>query len=110
MYVHVIYDRIVEVGDRVKAGDHIGHPTCENSPLLASGTHTHIARKYNGEWISTRNSVRFVMDGWVVHAGEKPYQGTMVQGGETTVIANPFGPSSSWIMRLDDIKHLPTLK
>ena len=50
-YLHVATDRSVEAGSLVNAGDSIGHPSCEGKSVQANGTHIHIARKYNGEWV-----------------------------------------------------------
>ena len=33
----------------VQAGDPLGHPSCEGGNV--TGTHVHLARKFNGEWI-----------------------------------------------------------
>ncbi len=98
LYVHVLHDGIVKVGDHLKAGDPIGHPTCEEDPLLSSGTHVHFVRKYNGEWMPVRDSVKMILDGWVVRAGSNPYEGSMTQG-DQVCIANPFSPASSFLMR-----------
>lgn len=98
LYVHVLHEGVVHVGDHLKAGDPIGHPTCEEDPLLSSGTHVHFARKYNGEWMPARDSVKMILDGWVVRAGDKPYAGSMTQGDQICT-ANPFSPASSFVMR-----------
>ena len=46
LYLHVSSEeRVVKKGDWVEAGDRIGHPSCEGG--VATGTHIHIARKYN---------------------------------------------------------------
>jgi murein DD-endopeptidase MepM/ murein hydrolase activator NlpD len=96
LYLHINTARIIKTGDYLHAGDRIGHPSCEGGP--ATGTHLHLARRYNGEWMRVKDSVPFILDGWIVHAGENPYEGTMTSGGQTC-IANPLGPSTSWILR-----------
>lgn len=108
VYFHVISDDIIEVGRQVKAGDMLGHPTCEEDASLSTGTHVHLARKYNGEWMPARDSAKFILDGWVVHAGAQPYKGTMTKEG-VTAVANPFGPATSWVTRPDDIKRPPSM-
>jgi murein DD-endopeptidase MepM/ murein hydrolase activator NlpD len=96
LYLHVDTARTIKTGDYLHAGDRIGHPSCEGG--RATGTHLHLARKFNGEWMIGKDSVPFILDGWVVHAGENPYEGTMTSGGQTC-IANSLGPSTSWILR-----------
>ena len=71
MYLHVATKDRVALGTWVEQGDHIGHASCEGGN--ATGTHTHIARKYNGEWMLADGPIPFVMDGWTVIAGDKPY-------------------------------------
>ena len=62
----------------VQAGDKFGHPSCEGG--RATGTHFHIARRYNGEWLPAAGALPFVLDGWVVEYGDEPYLGTMIKG------------------------------
>ncbi len=33
-----------------------------------TGTHVHIARKYNGEWILADGPLAFNLEGWITHA------------------------------------------
>lgn len=80
LYLHIAEDGRVQEGDLVAAGDLIGHPSCEGG--IATGTHIHIARKYNGEWILADGPISFNLDGWVAQAGSKPYQGALVRGDE----------------------------
>ncbi|HPS32488.1 MAG TPA: peptidoglycan DD-metalloendopeptidase family protein, partial [Anaerolineaceae bacterium] len=56
-YLHIAQEGRVTVGEVVKQGDPIGHPSCEGGQ--ATGTHLHIARKYNGEWISATGFLPF---------------------------------------------------
>jgi len=74
----------------------IGHPSCEGGP--ASGTHLHIARKYNGEWIGAAGPLPFKMDGWTPHTGFRPYEGTLNREGQV-VVASPYTPADSFISR-----------
>lgn len=88
LYLHVDdRDRVVS-GTHLRAGDRIGHPSCEGG--RANGTHVHIARKYNGEWIPAAGPLPFVLSGWVAHTGSNPYEGTLTKDGQT-VIAHPYG-------------------
>jgi LasA protease len=95
LYLHVNSMRI-EVGDWVETSDLLGHPSCEGG--IATGTHVHIARKFNGEWISADGPLPFVLSGWTVHAGSKPYEGTMTNG-SATVYSSLWGEHGSQIIR-----------
>ena len=81
IYLHVIHDDSIAKGLVLHAGDRIGHPSCERGE--ATGTHAHIARKYNGEWIEAGGIIPLNFEGWVVHAGSAAYEGTMVKNGRT---------------------------
>lgn len=96
LYLHVT-DIQVEVGDWVESSDLLGHPSCEGG--IATGTHVHIARKFNGEWISADGPLPFVLSGWTVHAGSVPYVGTMTKG-SNTVTSSIYGSGESIIMRI----------
>lgn len=96
LYMHVAKRDRVSLGARLRAGDRIGHPSCEGG--RATGAHIHIARKYNGEWIAADGPLPWVMDGWQVHAGPLPYQGSLTKGDET-VEANLYSPATSFIHR-----------
>ena len=79
-YLHVATEGRLAAGSHVKAGDPIGHPSCEGG--RATGTHIHIARKYNGEWIPAEGTLALNLEGWVAHDGTKPYLGTLTRGSE----------------------------
>ncbi len=96
LYMHISSKDRVVVGTRLARGELIGHPSCEGGP--ASGTHLHIARKYNGEWITADGPVPFVMDGWVVKADYKPFEGGLIRAGKI-IKANVLSPGSSFISR-----------
>ena len=74
-YLHLAANDRVRLGTRLKAGDPVGHPSCEGG--RATGTHVHIARKYNGEWILADGPLAFNLDGWVSANGAVPYEGTL---------------------------------
>ena len=80
-YLHIETRGRVEFGTRLTAGDRIGHPSCEGG--ISSGSHVHIARRYNGEWIPADQNNPFVMDGWVSQGQGYAYQGLMVKGNQT---------------------------
>jgi hypothetical protein len=45
-----------------------------------TGTHIHISRKYNGEWIPADGPLAFNLEGWVAHNGRVAYEGTLTKG------------------------------
>ena len=75
-YLHLSGVGMPPVGTRLKAGDRIGHPSCEGGE--ATGTHVHVARKYNGEWMLAGGAVPFKLESWIVQSGSEAYQGTMI--------------------------------
>jgi murein DD-endopeptidase MepM/ murein hydrolase activator NlpD len=80
-YFHLALEDAVPLGRIVARGDRLGHPSCEGGK--ATGTHVHIARKFNGEWILADGPLAFNLDGWISHAGAQAYQGTMTRYGHT---------------------------
>lgn len=92
-YLHISNTDRIQNGKIVKTGDHIGHPSCEGG--TATGTHVHIARRFNGEWILTDSPIAFNLDGWVVKNGSRPYLGTMSKFSKTiTASAKAVGFSA----------------
>ena len=98
-YLHLATEARVPLGKEVKAGEPIGYPSCEGGHV--TGTHVHIARKYNGEWILADGPLAFDLEGWVVHNGSQEYEGTLTRGGGL-VIACQCSDFQSQIM--SDIK------
>lgn len=82
-YLHLATNERAMVGTELKTGDKIGYPSCEGG--RSTGTHVHIARKYNGEWILADGTLPFVLSGWVAHRGSSAYQGTLTKGGLTVI-------------------------
>lgn len=76
-YLHIANDGRVPVGTEVEKGDPLGFPSCEGG--RSTGTHIHIARKFNGEWMEADGMVPFVMSGWRPVRGEEPYQGWLIK-------------------------------
>jgi murein DD-endopeptidase MepM/ murein hydrolase activator NlpD len=74
-YYHMSLDALPPVGKQVKLGDPLGHGSCDGG--LATGTHVHVARRFNGEWIPTDGPLPFVMSNWTVHTGSEAYLGTL---------------------------------
>jgi murein DD-endopeptidase MepM/ murein hydrolase activator NlpD len=86
LYMHVASTDRVKSGTQVKAGDQIGHPSCEGG--ISNGTHLHLARRYNGVWISADGSIPFVLDRWTSHGIGTEYDGTLTRGGQTVTAWN----------------------
>ena len=78
-YLHLAAQDMVQVGARLRAGDPVGHPSCEGG--RATGTHVHIARKYNGEWLPADGVLPFNLEGYQVARGTVPYEGTLTRIG-----------------------------
>jgi LasA protease len=93
-YLHVATDGRAALGAQLNTGDRVGHPSCEGG--TATGTHIHIARKYNGEWILADSALAFNLEGWVAHSGSKAYQGTLTKL-NTTIIARENPNAASFI-------------
>jgi murein DD-endopeptidase MepM/ murein hydrolase activator NlpD len=84
-YLHVATEGRVPLGTIVNQGDVIGHPSCEGGS--STGTHIHIARKYNGEWLPAAGIgggyLAFEMESWVAHNGSEIYLGTLTRNSQT---------------------------
>lgn len=93
-YLHLATQDKVALGARVQAGDPIGHPSCEGG--RSTGTHIHIARKFNGEWMQAALPPVFDMEGWQAQNGDQPYRGFLVRFSKT-VRASETGASDSQI-------------
>ncbi|MCS6907911.1 MAG: hypothetical protein RML93_08520 [Anaerolineales bacterium] len=98
VYLHVSSEDSVPVGTWVARGDRLGHPSCEGG--IATGTHVHIARKFNGEWIAADGPVPFNLSGWIAVAGEEAYEGFLIRG-DQVVEANTNASRKSLIMLTD---------
>jgi hypothetical protein len=96
VYVHIGTDERVPVGTYLKTGEPIGHPSCEGG--RATGTHVHVIRKLNGEWVPADGALPFVMDGWTAHAAEENYLGTLTRGDEV-ISSSIFSAGTSHITR-----------
>jgi LasA protease len=92
-YLHIAAQDMIAEGTPVQTGTRIGHPSCEGFYLNSLGTHIHISRRYNGEWISADcwacpgslvAAPPFIMGGWRVRGYEsQAYQGYMERNGQT---------------------------
>ena len=89
LYMHIETRDRVTPGMRLHTGDHIGHPSCEGGE--ATGIHVHIARKFNGEWMSALGPVPFDLSGWISGGTGEQYVGTLTRNG--VVLQNFDGAS-----------------
>jgi LasA protease len=87
LYMHIASAGRVEVGTKLLAGDRIGHPSCEGGP--SNGTHLHLARRYNGEWIPADQNMPFILSGWVSKGDGVEYDGSLVRG-DAEIFASGF--------------------
>ena len=94
MYMHVETRERIKLGAVVDTGDRIGHPSCEGG--ISTGTHVHVVRKFNGEWILADGPLPFNLSGYVAKNGEVPYEGSLVSD-NGRIIANPLGTLKSYI-------------
>jgi murein DD-endopeptidase MepM/ murein hydrolase activator NlpD len=81
LYMHVETRGRVKPGTYLHAGDHVGHPSCEGG--VSTGTHLHLARRYNGEWIPADQNIPFVLDGWVSRGTVIVYDGFLEKNGKS---------------------------
>ncbi len=89
VYLHIDDHEIIAPGTRVSTGDRLGHPSCEGG--FSSGTHLHISRRYNGEWIPVScedcmpgvTVPPYVLGEWTLHGyPNQEYQGYMTRAGD----------------------------
>jgi LasA protease len=94
LYGHIeTRDRVSE-GTYVRAGERIGHASCEGG--FSTGTHLHIARRYNGEWIpADQPELAFVLDGWTSRGAGREYDGYLVRDGHRIEALNGRSPSNA---------------
>lgn len=95
-YLHLSNAGRAPLGQQVKQGDPVGWPSCEGG--RTTGTHIHLARKYNGEWIPADGPLAFNLDGWVAHNGSGAYAGTLAKGG-LIVTASDVSEAGSLVHR-----------
>ncbi len=92
LYLHIASEGRAIAGSALQTGDLIGYPSCEGG--FSNGTHVHIARRYNGEWIPAHcdqclpgyETPSFVLGGWVVYGlTNQEYQGYLQNGSERRI-------------------------
>ncbi len=96
LYMHIATKDRIAAGTWVDAGTRIGHPSCEGG--LATGTHLHIARKFNGEWIGAGGPLPFILSGWEAHYGVAAYKGTLTKA-DQTITASTTGTHEAQLTR-----------
>lgn len=99
LYLHLEARERVTLGTVVKTGDRLGHPSCEGG--VANGTHVHLARKFNGEWLAADGALPFNLGGWVAHNGDQPYKGTLTRDDEIRT-ACTCSWRQGWIVMSDE--------
>jgi LasA protease len=98
LYMHIEGRDRVQAGEYLKAGDRIGHPSCEGG--YSTGTHFHLARRYNGEWIPAdqtagNNGIPFNLEGWISSGDGIEYDGFLERDGETIEAWEGFYPANT---------------
>lgn len=97
LYLHLAEQERVVAGTHVSQGDRLGHPSCEGG--VSTGTHVHIARKYDGEWVGIGPDTPFVLSDWQVEPGSDPYLGRLVRADGQAVVAHGDGSGLGLIER-----------
>jgi len=95
-YLHISSKDRVSVGAVVEVDDKIGHASCEGGH--ATGSHVHLARKYNGEWIPAGGPLPMVLSGWIVHADRAEFGGYL-QKDDQFIFAYPYSIADSLVER-----------
>jgi hypothetical protein len=79
-YMHLDNNQRIPEGTLVKSGDPLGHPGCEGG--VTNGTHLHLARTYDGRWISADGSIPFDLSGWISSGIGYEYNGWLERDDE----------------------------
>jgi len=79
VYMHIESRDRVAPATYLHAGDRIGHPSCEGG--VSTGTHFHLARKFNGVWVAADGPVPFNLSGWVASGTGEEYVGSLSRAG-----------------------------
>lgn len=86
LYMHIASEGRIPQGTYVEQGDLIGYPSCEGG--VSTGTHFHIARRYNGIWIEADGAIPFNLGGWVAKGTGTVYDGYLVKDGNSVEAYN----------------------
>lgn len=87
LYMHIADFERVQAGAELQEGDRIGHPSCAGGP--SNGTHLHLARRYNGEWIPADQDIPFALSGWISKGDGVEYDGSLVRD-DSEILASGF--------------------
>jgi len=91
LYMHIESRERVQVGQYLRAGERIGHSSCEGG--FSNANHLHIARRYNGMWIAAdAPNLSFVMDGWSASGDGIEYNGWLSRNGVNLEAWETVGP------------------
>jgi hypothetical protein len=96
VYFHLADAGLIQEGKWVQVNEPLGHPSCEGGN--ATGSHVHLARKYNGEWLEAEGFAPFVLSGYRVRGSSTNYQGDLVKG-DIIISACPYGCTGALIKR-----------
>jgi len=96
VYFHLADEGLIQQGGQVQVNTPLGHPSCEGGS--STGSHVHLARKYNGEWLEAEGLAPFVLSGYQVMGNSTNYQGELVKG-NVAISACPYGCKEALIMR-----------
>jgi LasA protease len=96
LYMHIESRDRVPLGKKVMLADRLGHPSCEGG--FSNGTHVHIARRFNGEWIAADGPIPFVLSGWTVSGTGREYDGYITKGDRVIEACDCGAPENEiWI-------------
>lgn len=96
LYLHIADEDRVPLGTWVEVGDRIGHASCLGG--RSTGTHIHLARRYNGEWVPADGPLPFTLSGWEAKAGTVAYKGWLVKGNQI-IYANTASTYETQLIR-----------
>jgi murein DD-endopeptidase MepM/ murein hydrolase activator NlpD len=100
-YLHLDSRGRAQAGDFLEAGQAIGHPSCEGGS--STGTHVHVARKYNGEWMPAAGANPFVMEGWEPHEDQVVYLGRLTKQGQSIIACTCSDANSFVVSRAEPV-------
>ncbi len=75
-YLHLAEEGRAAPGTHVKAGDPIGHPSCEGG--ISEATHLHISRMQDGEWLAAAGPSAFALGDWTATGAGVVYDGGLL--------------------------------